>query len=84
MPLNPRELVWAEGVEVDSGNRALYNLDGKEVGGAAYGQNGALDSQDLQNVDPCRGGITTVLLIVLIPHLEQSQAYSVSPKTTVH
>lgn len=84
MPLNPRELAWAEGVGEDSGNRALYNLDGKEVGGAAYGQDGVLDSQDLQNVDPCRGGVTSVLLIVLTPHLEQSQAYRASPKTTVH
>lgn len=76
MLLNPRELVWAERVGEDSGNR-----DGKEVGGAAYGQDGGLDSQDLQNVDPCRGGVTSVLLIVLTPHLEQSQAYRASPKT---
>ena len=84
VPLNPRELAWVKGVGDDSGNRALYNLDGKEVGGAAYGQDGVLDSQDLQNVDPCRGGVTSVLLIILIPHLEQSQAYRASPKTTVH
>ena len=75
MLLNPRELVWVEQVGEDSGNR-----DGKEVGGAAYGQVGALDSQDLQNVDPCRGDVTSVLLIVLAPHLEQSQAYRASPK----
>lgn len=42
--------------------------------GTVCGQEGILDYQDLQSVDPFRAGPLSVLFAVLTPHIEQCQA----------